>query len=59
MDDLERAIEKRKSIDPEFAENFDKGYEEFKTGVLLKEARKNAGFSNPTFDSEQEGQPSF
>ena len=45
MDDLERAIERRKSIDPEFAENFDKGYEEFKIGVLLKEARKNAGFT--------------
>lgn len=45
MDDLQRAIEKRKSIDPEFAETFDKGYEEFKIGVLLKEARKNAGFT--------------
>jgi len=45
MDDLDRAIEKHKSIDPEFAETFDKGYEEFKIGVLLKEARKNAGFT--------------
>jgi DNA-binding XRE family transcriptional regulator len=45
MDDLQRAIEKRKSIDPEFAEKFDKGYEEFKIGVLLKEARKNAGLT--------------
>jgi len=45
MDDLQRAIEKRKRTDPEFAENFDKGYEEFKIGVLLKEARKNAGLT--------------
>ena len=45
MDDLERAIEKRKRIDPEFAETFDKGYEEFKIGVLLREARKNAGLT--------------
>lgn len=59
MDDLQRAIEKRKSIDPEFAENFDKGYEEFKNGVLLKEARKNTGLSNRPFDGEQECLPSF
>lgn len=45
MDDLQRAIEKRKSIDAEFAETFEKGYEEFKIGVLLKEARKNAGLT--------------
>lgn len=59
MDDLQSAIEKRKRIDPEFAETFDKGYEEFKIGVLLKEARTNAGFSNPTFDSQQECPSSF
>jgi DNA-binding XRE family transcriptional regulator len=45
MDDLQRAIAKRKSIDPEFAKTFDKGYEEFKIGVILKEARKNAGLT--------------
>ena len=45
MDDLQRAITKRKSIDAEFAQTFDKGYEEFKIGVLLKEARKNAGLT--------------
>ncbi len=45
MDDLQRAIAKRKSIDPEFARTFDKGYEEFKIGVILKEARKNAGLT--------------
>lgn len=34
MDDLEKYIEKRKSQNKEFAENFDKGYEEFKINEL-------------------------
>jgi len=45
MNDLHRAIAKRKGRDPEFAKTFDKEYEEFKIGVLLKEARKNAGLT--------------
>ena len=39
MDDLDKYIEKRKKQSPKFAENFDKGYEQFKIGVLLKQAR--------------------
>ena len=34
MDDLEKYIEKRKLQDKDFAENFDKGYEEFKINEL-------------------------
>lgn len=34
MDDLQKYIEKRKSLDKDFAENFDKGYEEFKNKEL-------------------------
>lgn len=34
MDDLQKYIEKRKSQDKDFAENFDKGYEEFKNKEL-------------------------
>lgn len=34
MDDLQKYIEKRKSQNKDFAENFDKGYEEFKTNEL-------------------------
>ena len=34
MDDLEKQIQKRKSLDKDFAENFDKGYEEFKIKEL-------------------------
>jgi HTH-type transcriptional regulator/antitoxin HipB len=45
MDDLDKYIEKRKKQSPEFAENFDKGYEQFKIGVLLKQARLEAGFT--------------
>ena len=45
MDDLDKYIDKRKKRAPEFAENFDKGYEQFKIGVLLKQARLEAGFT--------------
>ncbi|MDD2896550.1 MAG: hypothetical protein PHG81_11105 [Aliarcobacter sp.] len=34
MDDLDKYIEKRKSQNKDFAENFDKGYEEFKINEL-------------------------
>jgi len=45
MDDLDKYIEKRKKKNPKFAENFDKGYEQFKIGVLLKQTRLEAGFT--------------
>ena len=45
MDNLDKYIEKRKKQSPKFAENFDKGYEQFKIGVLLKQARLEAGFT--------------
>lgn len=34
MSDLQKYIEKRKSLDKDFAENFDKGYEDFKINEL-------------------------
>ena len=34
MDDLQKYIQKRKLQDKDFAENFDKGYEEFKNKEL-------------------------
>jgi hypothetical protein len=34
MDDVEKYIQKRKLQDKDFAENFDKGYEEFKIKEL-------------------------
>jgi ribosome-binding protein aMBF1 (putative translation factor) len=42
-DDLHRYIEARKKRDPEFAKDYEAGYEEFKIGVLLREAREEAG----------------
>ena len=45
MDDLDKYINKRKKKSLKFAENFDKGYEQFKIGVLLKQARLEAGYT--------------
>ena len=38
-------IKKRKTRDPKFAENFDSGYEQFKIGAILKQAREEAGLT--------------
>ena len=43
MSDLKKYIRKRKTADPEFAKDFDSGYEQFKIGVMLKQAREEAG----------------
>ncbi|MCP4683233.1 MAG: helix-turn-helix domain-containing protein [Desulfobacterales bacterium] len=45
MDDLDKYIEKRKKKSPKFAKNFNRGYEQFKIGVLLKQARQEAGLT--------------
>ncbi len=45
MDDLDKFIKKRKQLSPKFAKNFDKGYEQFKIGILLKQARLEAGLT--------------
>lgn len=45
MSDLKRYIEKRKVTNPEFAEGFDEGYENFRIGVMLKQARLEAGLT--------------
>ncbi|VGO22431.1 helix-turn-helix domain-containing protein [Pontiella sulfatireligans] len=45
MDDLDKYIEKRKKDKPKFAKDFDKGYEQFKIGALLKQARLDAGLT--------------
>jgi len=42
-DDLEKFIEKRKRADSKFAKDFESGYQEFKIGVLLRQAREQAG----------------
>ena len=45
MNDLQKYINKRKNIDKEFEQNFDTGYEEFKIGEMLKQARKECGLT--------------
>ena len=45
MSDLEQYIETRKKIDTEFAEGFEPGYVSFKLGVLLAQAREEAGMT--------------
>lgn len=45
MDDLKKYIEKRKKVDGEFASNYRAGYEKFKIGVLLRQAREESGMT--------------
>jgi HTH-type transcriptional regulator / antitoxin HipB len=45
MSDLQKYISKRKKNDPEFAEDFDKGYENFKIGAVLRQARLDKGIT--------------
>ncbi len=44
MKTLERLVAELKT-DPEFAEGFERGYEDFKIGVILREARLTAGLT--------------
>ena len=43
--DLARSVQRWKKKNPELAVTFDNGYESFKIGVLLKQAREDAGLS--------------
>ena len=45
MSDLKQYVEKRRAKDPEFDENYEVGYLEFKIGVLLRQAREAAGLT--------------
>lgn len=45
MSDLKRFIAEQKRIDPEFAEGYDEGYQQFKFGVLLQMSREKAGMT--------------
>ena len=44
MKSLDRLIEELKQ-NPEFSEDFDSGYKDFKIGMILREARLNAGLT--------------
>jgi DNA-binding XRE family transcriptional regulator len=45
MSDLQKYIKERKRKDKQFAENYDNGYNDFKIGVLLRQAREDAGYT--------------
>ncbi|MCP4289636.1 MAG: helix-turn-helix domain-containing protein [Gammaproteobacteria bacterium] len=45
MNDLKKYISKRKAIDGEFLEDYEEGYQSFKIGVLLKQAREASGLT--------------
>lgn len=45
MSDLKKYIDKRKKNDVAFAKDFDSGYEEFKIGEMLKQARVEVGLT--------------
>lgn len=45
MDDLDKYIEKRSKKNPKFAKDFERGYEQFKIGAMLKQARLDAGLT--------------
>lgn len=45
MSDLKNYIERRKQKDVSFSEGFDEGYERFKIGVILRQARESAGLT--------------
>jgi len=42
MDDLDNYIQKRKNASPDFAQQFEDGYESFKFDVLIRQAREQA-----------------
>ena len=42
MDDLDRYIQKRAKANPEYWDGFEQRYKQFKVGLLLKMARKEA-----------------
>ncbi len=45
MSDLKKYIIKRKKNDKEFAKGFDEGYENFKIGAMLRQARESEGIT--------------
>ena len=45
MSDLKKYIEKRKATNPDFAEGFEEGYQNLRIGIMLKQARLEAGLT--------------
>jgi len=45
MSDFKKYVSERKKQDEVFSLNFDEGYQSFKIGLMLKEARENEGIT--------------
>ncbi|MDP2279898.1 MAG: helix-turn-helix transcriptional regulator [Nitrospirota bacterium] len=45
MSDLKKYISERKRKDKRFTEGYDEGYEQFKVGVMLRQARESVGLT--------------
>ena len=45
MSDLKKYIQKRAKSDVHFAADYDRGYEDFKIGVMLRQAREKKGIT--------------
>jgi len=45
MSDLKKYIEQRKKRDKAFGPGYEEGYEQFKVGVMLRQAREAAGLT--------------
>lgn len=45
MSEVKNYVQKRAEHAPEFAENYDAGYEDLKIGVILRQAREKAGLT--------------
>lgn len=45
MSDLERYVDKRKKRDAEFAREYETGYENFRIGEILRQARIESGLT--------------
>jgi HTH-type transcriptional regulator/antitoxin HipB len=48
MSDVERFIAKQKKKSPQFAKDFESGYQEFTFSVMLRQARERAGITQET-----------
>ncbi len=45
MSDLKKYVKKRKTKDKAYAEHYESGYDGFKLGIMLRQARVNAGLT--------------
>ncbi len=45
MSDLQQYVSERKAVDPDFREDYEEGYQAFKIGALLRQAREASGLT--------------